>query len=69
MNISDPVTKLIMNPVFSLMGILKGVEYAHNRIETFVIVPLIVFSAVTAGAFFTALTTRKIKASDTANIE
>ena len=67
--ISDPVTKLIMNPVFSLMGILKGVEYAHNRIETFVIVPLIVFSAVTAGAFFTALTTRKIKASDTANIE
>ena len=67
--VSDPATELIMNPLFSLMGILKGIEYAHDRFESMVIIPCVVFAAITAGAFFTALSTGSIKASDTSNIE
>lgn len=67
--ISDPMTELIMNPMFSLMGILKGLTYAHNRVESFVIFPAAVLAAVMGGTFFTALGTGGIKASDTSNIE
>ncbi|MCR5122761.1 MAG: FtsX-like permease family protein [Ruminococcus sp.] len=67
--ISDPMTELIMNPMFGLMGILKGLTYAHNRVESFVIFPAAVLAAVMGGTFFTALGTGRIKASDTSNIE
>ena len=65
----EPATKLIMDPVFAMLGALRGISYAHNPLETFVIFPAIVFSAVMAGTFFTALSMRRIKASDTASIE
>ena len=67
--VSDPATKFIMDPIFSLMGILNGIEYAHDHLANFVILPAAVFAAVTAGTFFTALYTGSIKASDTSNIE
>ena len=67
--LSGPVTKLIMDPVFSMMGVLKGLQYAHNSFDTFVLIPAVIFAAVTAGAFFTALYTGSVRASDTSNIE
>lgn len=67
--ISGPVTKLIMDPLFSIMGVLKGLQYAHNSFETFVLIPAVIFAAVTAGAFFTALYTGSVRASDTSDIE
>lgn len=67
--LSSPATELIMDPLFALLGAVKGLKYDIAPVEMFVIYPLIVLSAVTAGAFFTALSTNSIKASDTSNIE
>ncbi|MBR5371359.1 MAG: FtsX-like permease family protein [Oscillospiraceae bacterium] len=67
--LGEPATKLIMDPVFAMLGALRGLSYAHNPTETFVIFPLTVLAAVTAGTFFTALGMGRIKASDTSGIE
>lgn len=67
--LSSPATELIMDPLFALLGAVKGLKYDIAPVEMFVIYPLIVMSAVIAGAFFTALSTNSIKASDTSNIE
>lgn len=69
MLVSRPVTKLVMDPLFSMMGVLKGLRYANNRFETFVLIPAVIFASVTAGAFFTSLGMKQISASDTSNIE
>ena len=67
--LSVPVTKLVMDPIFAMMGAAKGIDYAIDPVETFVIFPVIIFGAVIAGALLTALYTKNIKASDTADIE
>ncbi len=64
-----PLTHLCINPVFKMMGLETGVEYITNPVEMLVIFPLTVLVTTTASAFFTSLYTRKIKSSDTANIE
>ncbi len=67
--LSIPATKVTMDPIFGMMGASKGVDYSTNITETFVIFPLVIMAAVSAGAFITALYTLTVKASDTADIE
>ncbi len=64
-----PLTKLIIDPIFGIMGAVEGVEYLIKPAEIFCIYPLMVLAAVITGAFLTALYTKTIKASDAANIE
>ncbi|MCM1167606.1 MAG: ABC transporter permease [Lachnospiraceae bacterium] len=64
-----PLTKLCIDPVFRMMGLEMGVEYQQTPAEIYALFPAAVFAAAVAGAFFTSLYTRKIKSSDTANIE
>ncbi|MDE6763982.1 MAG: ABC transporter permease [Oscillospiraceae bacterium] len=64
-----PLTKLCFDPIFESMGLEMGVEYVQNLVEIYAVFPVIVLAATAASAFFTSLYTRKIKSSDTANIE
>ena len=64
-----PLTQLCMNPIFKMMGMELGVDYSINPVEMFITFPCIVLATTTLSAFLTALYTRKIKSSDTANIE
>ena len=63
------LTKLCIDPVFRMMGLEMGVEYQQNPVEIYVIFPVIVLTATVASAFLTSLYTKKIRSSDTANIE
>ncbi len=64
-----PLTKLCIDPIFKMMGMELGVEYSTNPMELYLIFPLIILVTTTVSALLTALYTRIIKASDTANIE
>ena len=64
-----PLTKLCFDPVFRTMGLEMGVEYMRNPVEIYAVFPVIVLTATAVSAFLTSLYTRKIKSSDTANIE
>ena len=64
-----PLTHLCMDPIFKMMGMDLAVNYGINPVEMFLTFPIIVLATTTLSAFFTALYTRKIKSSDTANIE
>lgn len=63
------LTRLCIDPIFRMMGLEMGVEYIQDPIEIYVVFPVIVLAATVVSAFFTSLYTRKIKSSDTANIE
>jgi putative ABC transport system permease protein len=67
--IAMPLTKLCFDPIFKMMGMETGVKYMMNPVEMFLILPAVVLGTTTVSAFLTALYTRKIKSSDTANIE
>ena len=64
-----PITQLCMNPIFKMMGMEIGVDFSINLIEMFLTFPGIILVTITLSAFLTSLYTRKIKSSDTANIE
>ncbi|MCM1008169.1 MAG: ABC transporter permease [Ruminococcus flavefaciens] len=64
-----PLTKLIADPIFSIMGAVSGISYEINKIEIFAVYPLVILAATLTGAFLTALYTKTIKASDTSDIE
>lgn len=64
----SPVTKLCINPIFGIMGAINGVDYNIRPVEVCVIYPAIIIAVAVAGAYFTALYMRSIKASDTADI-
>ena len=55
--------------IFKMMGMELSVDYIINPIEMYLIFPLVILVTTTVSAFLTSLYTRKIKASDTANIE
>lgn len=65
----NPVTKLIIDPIFSMLGAVAGISYEIRPIEIFVVYPLVILAATLAGTFLTSLYTKSIKASDTSNIE
>ena len=64
-----PLTKLIADPLFGVMGAVSGVGYEIRPFEIFAVYPLTVMAATVIGSFFAALYTRSIKASDTSDIE
>ena len=64
-----PLTKLIADPIFGVMGAVSGVSYEIRPFEIFAVYPLAVMAATIIGTFFAALYTRSIKASDTSDIE
>ncbi len=67
--LSIPLTSLIMDPVFGMMGAIGKIEYKFDPKEIFLIYPAIILAVTTLSAFFTSLYTKSIKASDTSNIE
>ena len=64
-----PLTHLCIDPIFKMMGMEIAVDYVINPIEMYLIFPLVILSTTSVSAFLTSLYTRKIKSSDTANIE
>lgn len=67
--LSAPLTKLVIDPIFALMGAVSGIRYEIRPLEVFAVYPLLLIAATLAGVFLTALYTRTIKASDTSDIE
>ncbi len=64
-----PLTKLIMDPIFGMMGATGNIEYQFNIPELFGLYPVMIFCVTVLSAALTALYTKTIKASDTASIE
>lgn len=64
-----PLTKLCFDPIFGSMGLEMGVEYVQTPVEIYVVFPVIVLGVTVVSAFLTSLYTKRIKSSDTANIE
>ena len=64
-----PLTHLCIDPIFKMMGMELAVDYVVNPIEMYLIFPLVILVTTIISAFLTSLYTRKIKSSDTANIE
>ena len=64
-----PLTTLCIDPIFKMMGMELAVEYVIDPIEMYIVFPFVILATTTISAFFTSLYTRKIKSSDTANIE
>lgn len=64
-----PLTHLCIDPIFKMMGMELAVDYVINPIEMYLIFPLVILVTTAVSAFLTSLYTRKIKSSDTANIE
>ena len=64
-----PLTHLCIDPIFKMMGMELAVEYIINPVEMYLIFPVVILITTAVSAFLTSLYTRKIKSSDTANIE
>ncbi|MBO5982781.1 MAG: FtsX-like permease family protein, partial [Clostridia bacterium] len=64
-----PMTHLCIDPGFKMMGMALAVDYNINPLEMFIIFPAMILVSTTLSATLTALTTKKIKSVDTANIE
>ena len=64
-----PLTKLIMDPIFGMMGAVGSIDYQFGVLEIFGLYPAIIFCVTILSAALTALYTRIIKPSDTASIE
>lgn len=64
-----PLTHLLIDPIFKMMGMELAVDYVMNPWEMFLVYPLVILATTTISAFLTSLYTKRIKAMDTANIE
>lgn len=64
-----PLTKLIIDPIFGMMGAIGNIEYQFNVLEIFGAYPVIIFCVTVLSVALTALYTKAIKSSDTASIE
>ena len=64
-----PLTHLCFDPLFKMAGMELAVDYVINPVEMYLFFPVIILVTTTVSAFLTSLYTRKIKSSDTANIE
>ena len=65
--LSVPMTHLCISPIFNMMG-TQSVDYRYNLTMT-AVYPIIIFGFTVLISFLVAQCVRKIKASDTANIE
>lgn len=64
-----PMTKLAIDPIFSIMGASNGVSYEIAPAEIFLLYPAIMVAVSIIAAFFTSIYTNTIKSSDASNIE
>ena len=64
-----PFTKLTMDPIFGMMGVMNSVEYKFDILSMFVIYPAVIVAATVVSVLLTSLYTGKVRASDTASIE
>ncbi len=64
-----PLTHLCIDPVFKMMGMELAPTYVINPVEMYFIFPVVILVTTGVSAFLTSLYTRKIKSSDTADIE
>lgn len=64
-----PLTHLCIDPIFKMMGMELAVDYVINPLEMYLIFPLVILVTTAVSAFLTSIYTRKIKSSNTANIE
>lgn len=64
-----PLTHLCIDPIFRMMGMELAVDYVIAPLEMYLIFPVIILVTTVVSAFLTSLYTRRIKSSDTANIE
>ncbi|MBQ7954392.1 MAG: FtsX-like permease family protein [Lachnospiraceae bacterium] len=66
--VSIPMTRLCISPIFGMMGAVD-VEYNIDPLQIFLLYPGVVLAMTVLVTWVTALYTRTIKSSDTANIE
>ena len=66
--LSIPMTHLCISPIFGIMGAVD-VEYNIDPLQIFLLYPGIVLVMTIVATWITALYTKTIKSSDTANIE
>lgn len=66
--LSIPMTKLCISPIFGMMGAVN-IDYNIEPLRIFLLYPGIVLAVTLIVSWLTALYTRTIKSSDTANIE
>lgn len=66
--ISAPLSKLIITPVFKMMG-AENMKFEINSLETYIFYPVIVYLVTTISAMLTSLQVRKISTSGISNIE
>ena len=64
-----PLTHLCIDPIFKMMGMELAPPYVIDPVEMYLIFPVVILATTAVSAFLTSLYTRKIKSSDTANIE
>lgn len=64
-----PLTHLCIDPIFQMMGMELAVDYVTDPVEMYLIFPIVILATTTVSAFLTSLYKRKIKSSDTANME
>ena len=64
-----PATKLIIDPIFAIMGAVSGASYEIVFAEIFLVYPAILVAVTIIAAFFTSIYTNTIKSSDASNIE
>ena len=64
-----PLTKLVIDPIFAVMGAVSGVGYEIVPFEIFAVYPAIIVAVTIISAFFTSIYTNTIKSSDASNIE
>ena len=66
--LSIPLLKIIIEPIFSLMG-AYSIKFDIRPLEVYVTYPVMVLSATILATAASALHIRKISASETSNIE
>ena len=64
-----PLTKLIVDPIFGMMGTTGRIRYQINAPEVLGLYPAVIIAVTLLSAALMALYTKKIKACDTASIE
>lgn len=64
-----PVTKLVCDRIFAVMGAVAGIDYDIRPVEVFVVYPLIMAAVVIPAAFLTSLYMRTINSESMGNIE
>ena len=65
-----PLTRLSLTPIFGIMGATGySLSYTYRPLELFVFLPAVLMLVTALSAWATALYTKTIKASQTADIE